>query len=42
MYILGPQAISVLTILTKNRTSTKTPIDIGNGKIKDIASPIPI
>jgi hypothetical protein len=28
------KAISVLMILAKNRTSTKTPSDIGNGKIK--------
>lgn len=35
------KAISVLTILSKKRTSRMTPIDIGKGKITEIANPMP-
>lgn len=35
------KAISVLTILSKKRTSSMRPIDIGKGMIIEIANPIP-
>lgn len=36
------KAISVLTILSKKRTSNMTPIETGKGKTTEIANPIPI
>ena len=35
------KVISVLTILSKKRTSSMTPIEIGNGMKTEIANPIP-
>lgn len=35
------KAISVLTILSKKRTSSMRPIDIGKGMVIEIANPIP-